>query len=353
MLWPFAAADLAMESFCWLLDSMPKRSAAPALPWTTGNTVALELPTMRLRKFSTASSEPTLVCAPYALHRSLVADFLTGHSVIETLQHNGLETVYLTDWRSACSEMRFFSIDTYLSDLNIVVDDIGRPVNLVGLCQGGWLSLLYGARFPEKVRRLVLAGAPVDLSVESSLSRLVHAALPPPFGQLAVHGGEVVSGQEILRLWTKSPTQQDVQSALQRILSAESTAGVELLDRFQQWNEQPLDLPGTYYLQILDWIFRENRIANGKFVALGREIHLQEVRMPVFLLAGHEDDVVPPQQALATARLLGTPTDLIETAVEPCNHLALFMGAKTHAVTWARIARWLQDDRSALRARSA
>jgi pimeloyl-ACP methyl ester carboxylesterase len=41
------------------------------------------------------------------------------------------------------------------------VDDIGPPVDLIGLCQGGWLSLVYAARFPGKVRRLVLAGAPI------------------------------------------------------------------------------------------------------------------------------------------------------------------------------------------------
>ncbi|MEQ6411013.1 alpha/beta hydrolase, partial [Salmonella enterica subsp. enterica serovar Enteritidis] len=50
-------------------------------------------------------------------------------------------------------------------DLNVAVDTIGPPVDLAGLCQGGWLSLLYAARFPDKVRRLVLAGSPVDVSV--------------------------------------------------------------------------------------------------------------------------------------------------------------------------------------------
>jgi pimeloyl-ACP methyl ester carboxylesterase len=52
------------------------------------------------------------------------------------------------------------TIDSYLSDLNVAVDDIGPPVDLIGLCQGGWLSLVYAARFAGKVRRLVLAGAP-------------------------------------------------------------------------------------------------------------------------------------------------------------------------------------------------
>jgi len=35
-------------------------------------------------------------------------------------------------------------------------------VNLVGLCQGGWMSAMCAARFPRKVASLVLAGAPID-----------------------------------------------------------------------------------------------------------------------------------------------------------------------------------------------
>ncbi len=34
----------------------------------------------------------------------------------------------------------YLSIDNYLADLNVAIDGIGAPVDLVGLCQGGWLS---------------------------------------------------------------------------------------------------------------------------------------------------------------------------------------------------------------------
>jgi pimeloyl-ACP methyl ester carboxylesterase len=54
--------------------------------------------------------------------------------------------------------MRYLGIDDYLAHLNIMVDEIGIPVDLIGLCQGGWMVLVYAARFPGKVRKLVLAG---------------------------------------------------------------------------------------------------------------------------------------------------------------------------------------------------
>jgi len=352
LLWPFAAARLAMDSCLWWLERGPAEQEESSLPWTTPNNVALELVTMRLRDCSRGrSGQAALVCAPYALHRALIADFAPGHSVVGSLQDGGVDRVYLTDWRSATSDMRYLSIDSYLGDLNVAVDEIGAPVDLVGLCQGGWLSLLYAARFPAKVRRLVLVGAPVDLSIDSSLSRLTHNAPEMVYDQLVARGGGNVRGEEMLHLWSKAPSRDDIVQALQRDLSDEE--GAALLTRFDRWNAETLDLPGKYYLEIVNRIFRKNQIAGGGFKALGRTVDLKDVKAPVFLLAGLDDDVVPAAQALATAGLLGTPPAFIAAASEPSNHLGLFMGARTHAHAWPRIAEWLRDDLSGVLARSA
>ncbi|QPF88468.1 alpha/beta fold hydrolase [Bradyrhizobium commune] len=352
LLWPFAAARLAVDAWFWWLERAPAEPDDSDLPWTTPNFVALELATMRLRDCTrTGAGQPALVCAPYALHRALIADFAPGHSVVQSLQKGGVDRVYLTDWRSAAPGMRYLSIDSYLGDLNVAIDEIGAPVDLVGLCQGGWLSLLYAARFPAKVRRLVLVGAPVDLSIESGLSQLARNAPEIVYDQLVARGGGNVSGGEMLRVWSKAPSRDDIAAALQRDLSDDE--GAALLARFDRWNSETLNLPGAYYLQIVNWIFRENRIARGHFTALGREIDLKDVQVPIFLLAGLDDDVVPAAQALATASLLGTPPASIAAASEPSDHLGLFMGARTHAHAWPRIAAWLRSDLAGLLARSA
>jgi pimeloyl-ACP methyl ester carboxylesterase len=65
----------------------------------------------------------------------------------------------LGDLRNAFSRRRRLS-----AELNVVVDEIGGMADLVGLCQGGWMALVYAARFPAKVRKLVLAGASIDIA---------------------------------------------------------------------------------------------------------------------------------------------------------------------------------------------
>ena len=308
--------------------------------------VVLQLPSMRLREFSraTTSQPPVLVCAPYALHGALIADFAPGHSLVEALQKDGVNRIYVPDWCTATPDMRYLSIDNYLADLNVAIDEIGAPVDLVGLCQGGWLSLVYAARFPGKVRRLVLAGAPVDISTPSELSKMVAALPHPAFEQMVHQGGGIVSGEHMLRFWNIPFSQTDVEAALQRDLGDGSDEARMLLDRFERWDRATLDLPGTYYLEVTDQVFRQNLIARGGFVALGRKIDLAEVRVPVFLLAGEDDIVVPRDQAFATARLLGTPPAWLKRACEPCGHLSLFMGRNALSHSWRRIARWLQAD---------
>src|SRR2546427_9036736 len=135
----------------------------------TPSKIALELRAVRLRDFTVAQSGvPTLLCTPLALHGAAVADLAAGHSLVAALRGAGIERLFMVDWRSASAEMRFLGIDDYLADLNVLVDYVGGLVDLVGLCQGGWLSLVYAGRFPTKVRKLVLAGTPVDIAARQS-----------------------------------------------------------------------------------------------------------------------------------------------------------------------------------------
>jgi poly(3-hydroxyalkanoate) synthetase len=107
-----------------------------------------------------------------------------------------------------------------------------------------------------------------------------------------------------------------------------------------------VDLPGTYYLQVVEQLFKENRLARGSFVGLGCRIDLSVLQCPLFLLAAEHDDVVAPAQIFATERLIDQTHSTVEKAIAPCDHLGLFMGKTTLVNMWPTIARWLQEDRT-------
>ena len=106
----------------------------------------------------------------------MIADYHKGQSLVETLLANGIGHVALTDWKSATDDMKDLEIDNYLAEIVVAIDDLGGRVNLVGLCQGGWMAAMIAARFPDKVNSLVLAGAPIDTDAGNGpIKRMVHA----------------------------------------------------------------------------------------------------------------------------------------------------------------------------------
>jgi poly(3-hydroxyalkanoate) synthetase len=349
--WPWTAVSQMTEANIRLLDSLlpPAKSTPPresSFPWSSPNTIALDLGSMRLRDFSIGSRpRATLICAPYALHGATIADFAPGHSVVERLQQNGISRVFVTDWRSATSETRYFTIDNYLADLNVAVDELGTPVDLIGLCQGGWLALVYAARFPKKVRRLVLVGAPLD--VAAARSSLSHFAADVPlrmFDELVRQGDGIVHGRQMLGLWGFSHGPNEADVTLQMGGDIDPARRQELVERFGQWHAETVDLPGSFFLQVVQWLFKENRIAEGGFVALGRNIDLSKLTTPICLLAGSRDEVVSVDQLFAAARLVGTRHEHLTKMVESCGHLSLFLGAEVLEHAWPNIARWLSCD---------
>jgi poly(3-hydroxyalkanoate) synthetase len=288
-----------------------------------------------------------LICAPYVLHGATIADFAPGHSIVEALRQSGIGNLAVTEWRSCTPQMQDFSIDNYLADLNVVVDELKAPVDLIGLCQGGWMALIYAARFPDPVRRLVLAGAPVEVrAARTPLMDRVDALPFAAFENLVHMGKGRVLGRYALRLWGSPAIARDPAHVLQLARGRENDRYVALKQRFNEWHAWTLDLPGAYYLQVVREVFKENRIAEGRFVALGRTIDPGKVDVPMYLLAGRDDEVVAPEQLFAVTRLAETRAQCIETETAPCGHLGLFMGADTIARSWPRIAQWLSRDLS-------
>jgi len=314
--------------------------------WATPNRIALELPAMRLRQFSDhREGMPTLVCAPLALHDATLADFAPGHSLTEALQASGLRNVFVTDWRSASADMRFFSIDNYLAELNVVVDELGGCANLVGLCQGGWMALAYAARYPNKVHALVLAGTAVDIKAGASeLSRLAHTVPLSTFKQLVEIGDGRVRGAHLLQLWKNPPLESEAIHGLLQIRDdIVAPRSSRLITLFREWYARPIDLPGTYYLQVVHWLYKENQLAAGRLVGLGRAIDLSMVNVPIFLVGARDDEIVAPEQLLAAKRLVGSNRRQIRQAIIRCSHLGLFMGANTLQTVWPKIGRWLRS----------
>jgi len=311
----------------------------------TENRVMLDLRTMTLRDYSRADAKgvPTVVDAPYAGHTAMIADYHRGQSLIETLLANGLDRVFLTDWKSATEDMKDLEIDQYLAEINVCVDDLGARVNLVGLCQGGWMSAMYAARFPHKVASLVLAGSPIDTDAgDGPIKRMAHASPVSFYEELVAMGGGLMRGKFMLDGWKNMhPEEHYIKQHIDLYEHIDDPVYLKKEETFESWYENPIDLPGRWYLQAIVQLFKENRLAKGSFVGLGRRLSLKDITCPVYLLAGESDDITTKEQVFDAEKHLGTPKDRIERKLVPGGHIGLFMGSRTLKETWPEIAHWI------------
>ncbi len=307
------------------------------------NRVQLDLRTMVVRDYGMPDGTPTLVVAPYAGHTAMIADYRKGQSLVESLLGNGLRHVSLTDWKSATDDMKDLEIDNYLAEAVVAIDDLGGRVNLVGLCQGGWLSAMVAARFPQKVNSLVLAGAPIDTDAgDGPIKRLAHRTPLSFYRELVALGGGLMKGKFMLQGWKNMhPGQHYIQDHIDLYEHIDDPAYIAKEEAFKSWYENPIDLPGRWYLQAIEKLFKENQLAKGRFVGLGRRLDLGDIVCPTYLLAGASDDITTPEQVLDAARYIGTPRDKIAQQTVPGGHIGLFMGARTLKDRWPAIARWI------------
>jgi poly(3-hydroxyalkanoate) synthetase len=309
----------------------------------TPNKVRLDLRTMVLRDYGKPGGIPALVDAPHAGHTAMIADYRKGQSLIETLLANGINHVALTDWKPATEDMKDLEIDNYLAEVLVAIDDLGGCVNLVGLCQGGWVSAMIAARFPDKVNALVLAGSPIDTDAGSGpIKLMVHESPLSFYEELVELGGGLMKGKFMLQGWKNMhPAQHYIEDHIDLYEHIDDPAYLAKEEAFESWYENPIDLPGRWYIQVIRQLFKENRLAKGEFVGLGRKLNLHNITCPAYLLAGTNDDITTPEQVLDAAKYLGTPKDRIVQETVPGGHIGLFMGGRTLKEHWPQIARWL------------
>src|SRR4030067_3692256 len=120
-------------------------------------------------------THPVPILIVYALvNRYYILDLQPDKSVIKKLLDEGFD-VYVIDWGYPSGVDRYLTLDDYVNGyINNAVDKIRErsgldKITLLGVCQGGTLSVMYAAMHPEKVKNLVTLVAPVNFDTDKGL----------------------------------------------------------------------------------------------------------------------------------------------------------------------------------------
>ncbi len=342
--WKAAAAraasplDLAGDLSRWWAVASTRRRPR----WHTPNEVVLSSPVARLRDFSAASRDrvvPTLVLPPQAGHDSCIVDYSPAQSQIQVLRTTGLTRLFSLDWIGATPETKDATIDDYLEVLDRSVEHLGGKVNLVGDCQGGWLATIYAALRPDVVNTLTIAGAPIDFHAGEpiihgwvdALSRGIDMAF---YEGVVAMGGGVLKGESMLNGFILMKPENEVAKQLQLLANLGDERHVDRYRHFEDWFKHTQDIPGAFYLWIVEHLFRDNALLRGELEVSGEKAELRRIDVPLHLLGGDADHITPPAQVFALADHVSTPADHVTKATTSGGHLGLFMGHEALREHW-------------------
>ena len=288
---------------------------------------------------------PVPVLIVYALvNRPYMIDLEPKRSTVRRLLDAGLD-VYLIDWGYPDADDRSLTLDDYLNRyLDGFVEEIRsahgiEAPSLLGICQGGTLSLCYAAMNPEKVKNLVTMVTPVDFHTpDNLLSKWIRDVDI----DLLVDTLGNVPGEFLNWIFVSLKPARQIGGKLFDILDLlddEERLGTYF--RMEKWiNDSPVQA-GEAFREFGKAFFQENRLVRGTLRIAERGLDLGDVTMPVLNVYATMDHIVPPAAARALAGPVGTK-DYSELAFDG-GHIGIYVSARAQTVVAPRIADWLRQ----------
>lgn len=286
---------------------------------------------------------PLLIC--YALvNRPYMVDLDQERSFVKRLLELGLD-IYLIDWGYPDAADRYLDMDDYINSyiancVDQVLQDSGQDqLNLLGICQGGTLSLCYTALNPDKVKNLVTMVTPVDFKTPDNM--LSHLAQQIDI-DLAVETYGNIPGAMLNDAYNAlMPMRLGLQKNLNTPRQLKDQASALSFLRMEKWIYDSPDQAGEMFRQFLTTFFKDNGFINNSVVVSDRPVDLKQITQPLLNVYGSSDHLVPPS---ASRALTGLTNSRNYTEYEVASgHIGVFVSGKSQTEVAPGIADWLKQ----------
>jgi polyhydroxyalkanoate synthase len=293
-------------------------------------------------------ARPLLIC--FALvNRPYILDLQPDSSLVRRLLEAGF-AVYLVDWGDPDDGDRLRDLSDYVQRglggcVRHLLDAYRVPaLDLIGVCQGGVLSLCYAALHPKQIANLITLTTAVDFQTpEDLLSRWVRELDT----QLLERAGNV-PGELLNALFLSLMPFRLTQQKYVRLLTGRADQRtVEDFVRMERWIFDGPPQAAVALAQFVRWFYQENRLMRGTLELCGRAVDLRNVRAPLLNLYASADHIVPPAASAVMGRYVGS-TDYTASAIDT-GHIGMYVSRKAREEIPQRIISWLRARGGSLR----
>ncbi len=287
----------------------------------------------------------TPIIISYALvNRFDMMDLQPDRSIIRKLLSLGMD-IYVIDWGYPTRADRYLSLNDYVNNyIDGSVDFVCKThkiaqVNLLGVCQGGTMSLMYAALHPEKVKNLVTLVTPVDFNIQDGL--LFKWAKHLDVDKIVDANGGIVPGDflnfafDMLKPTAKAKKYQNLTDMF------DNEDKLMNFLRMEYWVADSPDQAGECFRQFIKDLYQKNKLLKGELELGGKKVNLKNITMPILTIYAAEDHLVPPS---STKPLNDAVSSTDKTLYEfPGGHIGVFVGGRSQKELGPTIAKWYSE----------
>ena len=253
-------------------------------------------------------AEPVLI-VPAWIMKYYILDLSPKNSLVNYLTGLG-HTVFMISWKNPAAEDRELAMDDYLTlgvlaaldAVNAVVPK--RKVHATGYCIGGTLLAIaaaaLAARDDDQLASVTMFAAQTDFSEPGELAVFISPSQlamleAQMWKQGVLDSRQMGSAFQLLRsydlLWSPSVT---------AYLKGERTG----LNDLMAWNADGTRMAWRMHTDYLRQLYLENQLAEGRYVALGEELDLADITVPMFVVGTETDHVAPWRSVYKVGKLV-------------------------------------------------
>jgi polyhydroxyalkanoate synthase len=292
---------------------------------------------------------PVLLIVPAPIKRAYIWDLLPRASVVRRGLESGL-SVYLACWEHPGRDGRSFGLADYAE--RFMLDCVGSiekergngSVFLAGHSLGGTLAALFTALHPERVRGLILLGAPLCFGPEvGALDRWIAKA--PPAQHLTAFvapvAGSLLSGWSLVA----DPLTFGWRRLRDGVRSLTDPRAQRTYLAVERWACDEMPMASAFFEELVEWLYREDRFMRGNLMIGGRRAVPELVRAPVLGVVDPNCRIVPPRAVLPFLRAVKSRDTAVirydgDVGVS-LQHVGMLVGRDAHRTLWPEIIRWL------------
>jgi polyhydroxyalkanoate synthase len=289
-------------------------------------------------------AEPVLI-VPACIMKYYILDLSPHNSLVKYLVDQG-HTVFLISWHNPSANDSNFDMTDYLG-LGILdaLDAVhavlpGRRINAVGYCLGGTMLAIVAAYLGrEKEHRLqsvTLLAAQTDFTEAGELKLFIDDSQLDylddiMWGQGYLDAHQMAGAFQLLRsndlIWSLS---------VQEYLLGHRHSMTDLM----AWNSDATRMPYRMHSEYLRSLFLKNDLFEGRYKFKGKPIALNDITVPIFIVATETDHVAPWRSVYKINLVADTDMTFVLTSG---GHNAGIVSEPGHHNRHFRISHWRPD----------